>query len=77
MRLQQSAKAKPRMVHADRVEPWIEQTDEPTPEWVAKAVKKYAPEKQEVGVQVSLDLIGGGGHSSSLCSRFEFFTFTN
>ena len=59
LRLQLSSRSKPRLVHADRVEPWNKDANLPTPAWVAEAVKKYAPEQQEVGVQVSLDLFGG------------------
>ena len=59
LRLQLSAKSKPQLIHADRVEPWTQDPNLPTPPWVELAVKKYAPERQEVGVQVSLDLFEG------------------
>ena len=60
IRIQLTARAAPKLVHVDRVEPW--ESDDgrvELPDWVATAVKKYAPAKQEVGVQVSLDLLRG------------------
>ena len=58
VRIQLSAKTKPKLVHVDRVEPWIED-DVTRPQWVEAAVLKYAPNKQEVGLQVELLEEGG------------------
>ena len=58
IRVQQGARSKPKLVHVDRIEPWIEKNTE-KPDWLAAAIKRFAPEKQEVGVQVELDFEGG------------------
>ena len=59
IRIQLTARTAPKLVHVDRVEPWESDEELPLPDWVAGAVKKYAPAKQEIGVQVSLDLLRG------------------
>ena len=76
IRIKLTARTKPKLVHVDRVEPWTT-TDPEIPEWVADAVKQFAPKKQEVGLQVNLDYEGGeivgarpapGSHSLSSLS---------
>ena len=58
IRIQLTARTKPKLVHVDRVEPWITK-DATRPEWVEEAVKRFAPERQEIGLQVELDYEGG------------------
>jgi two-component system sensor histidine kinase/response regulator len=57
--MKKSARSAPKMVHVDRVEPWHEGLQTQQPDWVPAAIKEFAPEKQEVGVQVSFDVRRG------------------
>jgi transposase InsO family protein len=59
IRIKMSAKSAPKIVHMDRVEPWIQAEGATEPNWLRDAIKQFAPEKQEVGVQVSFDLQRG------------------
>ena len=59
VRIQMRRNSAPKLIHFDRIEPWIERENARPPDWVALAIKRYAPARQEVGVQVSLDVVGG------------------
>ena len=59
IRIQNTARTKPKLIHVDRVEPWTQAANDVTPDWVAPAVKRFAPLLQEVGVQVELDFKRG------------------
>ena len=59
MRIQLRKNVAPKLVHFDRIEPWVEPDGQQPPAWVKEAIKRFAPARQEVGVQVSFDLLGG------------------
>ena len=59
IRIQNTARTKPKLIHVDRVEPWTQAANDVTPDWVTPAVKRFAPLLQEVGVQVELDFKRG------------------
>ena len=59
VRIQQGARGAPRMVHADRLEPWTELRGVRRPDWVTEAMQRYAPGRQERAVQVEFELLAG------------------
>ena len=59
VRIQLKKNSAPKLIHFDRIEPWVEKDGEEAPAWVKDSIKKFAPARQEVGVQVSFDLLEG------------------
>ena len=59
VRIQMTEKSGPKIVHADRLEPWKSDPTERQPEWVQRAIKKYGPSRRETGVQVEFTLERG------------------